>query len=99
MRRRLVAAAASAISTCPSAVVSSDALLLEGGGSVLGSFFDRRLVDQVAIFLAPRIIGGRDAAAPVAGRGHATVEHGLSLEHAIVQNLGEDYLLEGYTSG
>jgi diaminohydroxyphosphoribosylaminopyrimidine deaminase/5-amino-6-(5-phosphoribosylamino)uracil reductase len=74
-------------------------LLLEGGGALAGAFFDRQLVDQVAIFLAPRILGGRDAPAPVGGRGRATVDQGLPLEHPLLQNLGGDQLLEGYLSG
>ena len=34
-------------------------LMVEGGGEVLGSFLARRLVDQVALFRAPLLLGGR----------------------------------------
>ncbi len=71
-------------------------LLIEGGGAVLGSFFDRQVVDPVAIFLAPRIIGGRDAVSPVAGRGAARLESVPALTHVAFQTLGKDQLLEGY---
>ena len=43
-------------------------LLVEGGGLLHGSFFDRELVDEVALFLAPMVIGGHGRPA-VAGRG------------------------------
>jgi diaminohydroxyphosphoribosylaminopyrimidine deaminase/5-amino-6-(5-phosphoribosylamino)uracil reductase len=34
-------------------------LMVEGGGEVLGSFLAARLVDQVALFRAPLLLGGR----------------------------------------
>ena len=44
-------------------------LLVEGGGELLGSLFDARLVDKVMFFYAPIIIGGRKAVTAVAGEG------------------------------
>ncbi len=46
-------------------------LIVEGGAETLWSFFDARLVDRVAVFLAPRILGGARAPAGVAGKGFA----------------------------
>jgi diaminohydroxyphosphoribosylaminopyrimidine deaminase/5-amino-6-(5-phosphoribosylamino)uracil reductase len=34
-------------------------LMVEGGGEVLGSFLQARLFDQVALFRAPLLLGGR----------------------------------------
>ena len=34
-------------------------VLLEGGGTLLGSFFDACLVDEVHAFIAPKIVGVR----------------------------------------
>ena len=36
-------------------------VLVEGGGEVLGSFLDEKLVDKVYTFIAPILIGGREA--------------------------------------
>jgi diaminohydroxyphosphoribosylaminopyrimidine deaminase/5-amino-6-(5-phosphoribosylamino)uracil reductase len=36
-------------------------LVVEGGGEVLGSFLAGRLADQVALFRAPLLLGGRDS--------------------------------------
>jgi diaminohydroxyphosphoribosylaminopyrimidine deaminase/5-amino-6-(5-phosphoribosylamino)uracil reductase len=46
-------------------------LLIEGGSGVLGSAFDRQLVDHVAAFIAPKIVGGQAAPSPVGGTGLA----------------------------
>jgi diaminohydroxyphosphoribosylaminopyrimidine deaminase/5-amino-6-(5-phosphoribosylamino)uracil reductase len=53
---------------------------VEGGGELFGSMFDERLVDRVAFFYAPMIIGGRDATPAVAGDGVANVAQALRLE-------------------
>ena len=37
---------------------SITSLLVEGGGALMGSFFDHRLVDKVVAFVAPVVIGG-----------------------------------------
>ncbi len=42
-------------------------LLVEGGATVHGSFFDAGLVDRVYAYLAPIVVGGREAPSAVAG--------------------------------
>jgi len=71
-------------------------LLVEGGGELLGSFFDRALVDKVHAVVAPLIIGGKDAPAAVAGRGVERMADALRLRDVIVERLGEDILVTGY---
>lgn len=44
-------------------------VLVEGGGGLLGALFDEGQVDRVAMFYAPKIIGGLEARVPVEGRG------------------------------
>src|SRR5579862_4288651 len=55
-------------------------VLAEGGGELLGSLFDARLVDKVALFYAPMVIGGRVAVTAVAGEGAATVKTAVRLK-------------------
>jgi diaminohydroxyphosphoribosylaminopyrimidine deaminase/5-amino-6-(5-phosphoribosylamino)uracil reductase len=69
------------------------AVLLEGGGDVHGSFVDAGLVDRVAIFAAPLLLGGREAAVVVGGRGRRLKE-GLRLDDVTVRALGTDVLIE-----
>lgn len=71
-------------------------LLVEGGGVLLGSFFDQRLVDKVQAVIAPMIIGAAGAAAPVAGRGAERMRDAVRLRELSVERLGVDVLVTGY---
>lgn len=71
-------------------------LLVEGGGVVLGSFFDAALVDKLHAVLAPMIIGADDAPAAVSGRGAYRMADALRLGDITVERLGEDVLVTGY---
>lgn len=70
-------------------------ILVEGGGRLLGSFFDAGLVDRVAAFIAPVIVGGAEASGPVMGRGIATMAEAWRLSDTRFRTLGDDLLLEG----
>jgi diaminohydroxyphosphoribosylaminopyrimidine deaminase/5-amino-6-(5-phosphoribosylamino)uracil reductase len=71
-------------------------LLVEGGGELLGSFFDLGLVDKVQAIIAPTIIGGKEAPTAVAGRGARRMADALRLRDVTVERLGEDVLVTGY---
>ncbi len=71
-------------------------LLVEGGGELLGSFFDAGLVDKVHAVVAPLVIGGREAPAAVAGRGVERMAEALRLREVSVERLGDDVLVTGY---
>ncbi|MBI1885738.1 MAG: bifunctional diaminohydroxyphosphoribosylaminopyrimidine deaminase/5-amino-6-(5-phosphoribosylamino)uracil reductase RibD [Chloroflexi bacterium] len=71
-------------------------LLVEGGGVLLGSLFDRGLVDKVHAVIGPAIIGAADAPAAVAGRGAYRMADALRLRDVSVRRLGEDILVTGY---
>jgi diaminohydroxyphosphoribosylaminopyrimidine deaminase/5-amino-6-(5-phosphoribosylamino)uracil reductase len=68
-------------------------VLVEGGGELLGSFFDARLVDKVALFYAPVVIGGRDAVMAVAGEGAATVGKAVRLTDCRWRQIGKKEML------
>lgn len=44
-------------------------LLVEGGGTVLWSFFHKQLVDEVFVYIGSMIVGGHNTPTPVAGKG------------------------------
>lgn len=68
---------------------------IEGGGTVLGAFFDAKLVNEVWAFIAPMVIGGGDAPTAVGGLGVAHLSEALRLKNPIVQKLGNDFLIQG----
>ena len=70
--------------------------LFEGGGSILGTLFDERLVDKVAAFVAPVIVGGRNAPTPVQGEGVSAIAEALMLVDVRRTQLGPDILAAGY---
>lgn len=74
-------------------------VLVEGGGILLGALFDGGLVDKVIAFIAPIIIGGREAVTAVAGRGVEQVADSLKLEWVSVERFDEDLMVSGYIRG
>lgn len=74
-------------------------VLVEGGGILLGSLFDRRLVDKVITFIAPIIIGGEEAKTAVAGKGIDKVVDSFRLERVTVERFGQDIMVSGYVRG
>ncbi|MFH1746545.1 MAG: bifunctional diaminohydroxyphosphoribosylaminopyrimidine deaminase/5-amino-6-(5-phosphoribosylamino)uracil reductase RibD [Planctomycetota bacterium] len=70
-------------------------LLVEGGGRVLGAFFDQQLADEVHIYIAPRLIGGATASGPLHGRGIARVADSVVLPaDAALKRLGQGWLMQ-----
>ncbi len=70
-------------------------VLFEGGGIVLGSLFDRRLVDRVHAVIAPLVIGASDAPSAVAGVGVQRMAQAPRLREVTVERLGDDTLISG----
>ena len=71
-------------------------LLVEGGGEVIGSFFQEGYVDKVLLFLAPRVIGGRESVTWVEGKGVKVLTETPHIEVRSLRRIGEDLLVEGY---
>lgn len=69
-------------------------VLLEGGSELNGGFLDADLVDRVAVFIAPVLIGGTAAPTAVAGHGRALAD-ALRLSDVNVRPVGADWLIEG----
>lgn len=70
-------------------------LLIEGGGTVLGAFFDAGSIDRVCVYVAPVIVGGDTAASPVGGHGVVTMPAAWNIVDRRVTTLGGDLLIEG----
>lgn len=73
-------------------------LLVEGGAEVLGSCCDAHAIDEVHVFLAPRIIGGAAARSPIAGIGAAQIAESLELSDWTCEPIGGDFYVHGFTT-
>jgi len=72
-------------------------VLVEGGGEVHASLFAGGLVDKVHAYIAPRVIGGREAPGPVGGTGIEHLADAIRLRDVDVTRLGDDMLITAYT--
>lgn len=70
-------------------------ILVEGGATLSGSFVAKKLVDKVYFFIAPKIVGGKEAKTPVAGTGILNLQEALSLKDIQIEKLEEDILIIG----
>ena len=69
------------------------AVLVEGGGEVHASFLDAGLVDRVALFVAPLLLGGRSAPSVVGGAGRE-LKSAVRLGAMTVRAVGDNLLIE-----
>lgn len=70
-------------------------ILVEGGATLSGSFVAKKLVDKVYFFIAPKIVGGKEAKTPVAGTGILNLQEALALKDIQIEKLEEDILITG----
>ncbi len=65
-------------------------LLVEGGGAVHGALFDEHLADGLLCYMAPMIIGGRDAFPAFGGLGAGRLDEAHRLHDVSVDRVGDD---------
>jgi diaminohydroxyphosphoribosylaminopyrimidine deaminase/5-amino-6-(5-phosphoribosylamino)uracil reductase len=75
---------------------SLQSVLVEGGANVAGNFLDAGLVNKVSFFIAPLIIGGREAPTAVGGKGVETLTGALQLQDVAITQRGRDIEVTGY---
>ena len=69
-------------------------VLLEGGSELNWAFIEAGLVDRVAMFIAPLLIGGTPAPTAVGGRG-LPLSEAVRLQSLEARPVGPDWLMEG----
>jgi diaminohydroxyphosphoribosylaminopyrimidine deaminase/5-amino-6-(5-phosphoribosylamino)uracil reductase len=70
-------------------------LLVEGGPTVIGSFLNEHIVDEVRVYIAPKLLGGKgcaDISQPIAG-----LDEALELQCVELRRFGEDICLSGFS--
>jgi diaminohydroxyphosphoribosylaminopyrimidine deaminase/5-amino-6-(5-phosphoribosylamino)uracil reductase len=70
-------------------------LLVEGGPKVFGALHDIGAVDEVHVFIAPKLVGGADAPSAIAGLGLAEMTTALCLRSPRIEVLGDDVYVTG----
>ena len=70
-------------------------LLLEGGATLAGSALAAGLIDQLKVFLAPKLIGGSADFGIFAGQGCLKLSDALRLTDLRHEKVGDDILLTG----
>ncbi|MFQ5519472.1 MAG: RibD family protein, partial [Mariprofundus sp.] len=70
-------------------------ILLEGGGALHASFLEAGFTDELVLYQAPIMIGGRDAVALWNGRGVETVDSAIRLADVQRRILGDDQMIRG----
>jgi len=68
-------------------------ILVEGGGQLNFSLLNDGLVDKVYAFIAPKLIGGREALTPVEGDGFFQLSQAVQLTDMTTEDLDGDVLL------
>ena len=70
-----------------------DSLLLEGGSLLNWNALKQRIVDEVKIYVAPKIFGG-SSTCPVGGEGVTSPNDAIMLKPYAFSQVGNDYLIE-----
>lgn len=75
---------------------SLQSVLVEGGATLAGSFVDAGLINKVTFFVAPTIIGGREAPGVIGGSGAEVMRQAMKLRDLKTIQRGEDLEITGY---
>lgn len=71
-------------------------ILAEGGGEIAASLVKAGLVDRYLFFVAPKIIGGKDAVTSIEGEGIRSMKDAVGIKNMKATFIGQDILIEGY---
>lgn len=70
-------------------------VMTEAGSELLGSLLDASLVDEVHVFIAPRLVGGVNARPAIAGIGASSIPEFPNVINVRQRLISDDVLIEG----
>ena len=70
-------------------------VLAEGGGRLLGLLADVGQIDELHVFISPRVLGGAEAPSPIAGSGVLRLIDALTIENPQWRATGDDLYCYG----
>lgn len=71
-------------------------VVVESGGTLLGTMFDQKLIDKVIAFISPKIIGGENTNSPVIGIGIDSINNSIKIHNQKWRRFGDDMAMIGY---
>jgi diaminohydroxyphosphoribosylaminopyrimidine deaminase/5-amino-6-(5-phosphoribosylamino)uracil reductase len=71
-------------------------LLIEGGAQVAASALKANIVDKIAFFYAPKILGGDDGTPMCGGKGPALMANSIPVKNLRIRRFDDDVMMEGY---
>ena len=75
---------------------SLQSIFVEGGANVAGDLLSAGLINKVTFFLAPRLIGGREAPSAIGGLGAERLAEAVELDNVEMIQRGSDFEITGY---
>jgi diaminohydroxyphosphoribosylaminopyrimidine deaminase/5-amino-6-(5-phosphoribosylamino)uracil reductase len=70
-------------------------LLVEGGSEVNAAMLKAQLVDHIRLYMAPLLLGGRNAKSVIGGESPARLAGAIEVRHAVTRFVGNDVVVEG----
>ncbi len=74
--------------------IQIDSLLIEGGSSLNFSALESGVVNRVHCYIAPKLVGGKQAKTPIGGEGIVDLSRAVKLKLVSMEMVGEDILID-----
>lgn len=71
-------------------------VIVEGGSGINALVLEEDAADKVYAFIAPKIVGGKDAKTPIEGSGISFMKDAWNLNRVVWQRVGDDLFIRGY---
>jgi diaminohydroxyphosphoribosylaminopyrimidine deaminase/5-amino-6-(5-phosphoribosylamino)uracil reductase len=68
-------------------------MLLEGGPHLAGAFLDAGEIDEIRLFLAPLVLGGRSSRATLEGEGAESIAEAVRALTLTCESVADDLLV------
>ncbi len=71
-------------------------VLVEGGGEVNASFLRAGLINKYLVYIAPKVLGGKNSKTPFLGEDLQSMDDAIELKFDSYQQIGQDLFVVAY---
>lgn len=71
-------------------------LLVEGGSEINGAFLRAGLIHKYFIYIAPKVLGGKQSLTPFTGENVETMDEAIEVDFQAIEQIGEDICITAY---